>query len=64
MTSTHRADPSTGKPVCGAQGPTVGANPSCLDCQHIERNHPRLLWKAEQHAEAAKMFAGTFRGGK
>ncbi len=61
---THRTDPETGKPVCGGKGATVDTNPTCLDCRDIERNHPRLLWTAAQHAEAAKMFVATFRGGK
>jgi len=61
---THRADPSTGKPVCGQYGEVVNSDPTCDDCQHIERNYPRLLWTAEQHKQAAEMFAATFRGGR
>lgn len=61
---THRADPGTGKPVCGQHGEVVNSDPTCADCQHIERNYPRLLWTAEQHKQAAEMFAATFRGGQ
>ena len=61
---THRADPDTGKPVCGGRGKVVNSDPTCLDCRHIERNHPRLLWAVDQHKAAAAMFAGTFRGGR
>ena len=61
---THRTDPTTGKPVCGGKGRTVDANPTCAECRDIERNHPRLLWTAEQHKQAAVMFVATFEGGK
>jgi hypothetical protein len=61
---THRADPETGRPVCGGKGRTVDANPTCLDCQHIEGYHPGLLWTKRQHEDASKMFVATFRGGK
>jgi hypothetical protein len=61
---THRTDPETGRPVCGGKGATVDTNPTCLDCRDIERNHPRLLWTAEQHKQAAVMFVATFEGGK
>lgn len=61
---THHADPGTDKPVCGGHGRVVNSDPTCLDCRHIERNYPRLLWTEEQHKAAAEMFASTFRGGR
>jgi hypothetical protein len=63
---THLADPKTTRPVCSARGfaTIVAENPTCTECQSIQRDYPRLLWTDEQWRTFNENFIATFRGGK